>query len=442
MKRRSLRPLVNLAAIAILLLGLLGCGTTLDVDRAQRWLDTPRGPDLPTLGPPGSSQLPSPRGVRATSGELRTVPLQWDPLLSGDVGGYVVERSAAREGPYQSVATLAGRSATAFLDAGPPTWPRADAGRKELKDGETLFYRVRAFDSQGGVSSSVSAVVEATTAPAPDAPAGVRTFSHQPRQIPLSWEASRDPRIAGYVIERSPTSRGHFEQLAEISGRHETVYIDRALGDLRVFHYRISAVNTAGGRGEPSAPVRAVTKAEPLPPLGLSVRGRRLGANQLTWQPNVERDLTSYRLARRRSDARSSELVAVLPAGTTSVLDDEVGADERVTYSLVAMDGDGLDSVASELRVTSVGYELTAAAGAGGVELDWNPRSAEGWAGARVFLHGLRTTELGFSRDGHFVHGDVRPGKRYHYTVVMEAPDGTPAPGSPPVEITLPKTDG
>jgi fibronectin type 3 domain-containing protein len=285
-------------------------------------------------------------------------------------------------------------------------------------------------------------VVAATTAPAPNAPTGLRTFSHQPRQIPLSWEASRDPRVAGYVIERSPTSRGPFEQLADVSGRHDTVYIDRGLGDLRVFHYRISAVNTAGGRGEPSGAVRAVTKPEPLPPLGLSVQGRRLGANQLAWEPNVERDLTSYRLARRRSDDRSSELVAVLPAGTTSALDDAVGADEQVSYSLVAIDRDGLNSGASELEVTSVGYELTAAAAAGGIELAWNPRSAEGWAGARVFLDGLRTTELGFSRDGHFVHSDVRPGKRYRYTVVMEAPDGTPAPGSTTVEITLPEDDG
>ncbi|MGI9591036.1 MAG: fibronectin type III domain-containing protein [Myxococcota bacterium] len=433
------RPLEQAAAAVLAALALCGCGTSLDVDQARRWLDSPGGPELPALGPPGSTELPPPRGVRATSGELRAVPLYWDPLLAGDVGGYAVERASSREGSYQAIAALPGRSATAYLDWGPSNWPGADASRDQLADGETLFYRLRAFDSRGGLSSSVSAVVVGTTAPAPDPPTGLRTFSHQPRQIPLSWDASPDPYVAGYVIERSPTSRGPFEPLADVRGRFDTVYLDQGLGDLRVFHYRISAVNRAGGQGEPSAAVRAVTKSEPLPPLGLGVLGRRLGANRLAWEPNVERDLTGYRLARRRADARKSELVAVLPADSTRALDDAVGADEGITYILTAIDSDGLESDASLLPVTSVGYELSAQAGSDGVELAWNPRRDEGWAGARVFLHGLRTTELGFSPDGRFVHADVEPGERYRYSIVMEAPDGTPAPGSEPIEIALPE---
>jgi len=427
------------AAAAIAALLLTGCGTTLDVDRARRWIDAPQGPEVPTLGRPGSADLPSPRGVRATSGELRAVPLYWDPLLAGDVGGYAVERAAAREGPFAPVAALAGRAATAYLDTGPSGWPGTYAGRRELDDGETLFYRIRAFDSRGGLSSTVSAVVVGTTAPAPDLPSGLRTFSHQPRQIPLSWDASANPQVAGYLIERSPTSRGPFEPLVEISGRYSTVHLDQGLGDLRVFHYRISAVNTAGGRGAASAPVRAVTKSEPLPPLGLAVAGRRLGANRLEWEPNVERDLTGYRLARRRADARSSEVVVVLPPDTIRALDDSVGADESIVYTLIAVDSDGLESSASELPVTSVGYELSAEPSGDQIALAWNPRREEGWVGARVFLHGLRTTELGFSPDGRFVHRGVQPGKSYRYTVVMEAPDGTPAPRSAPIEVSLPE---
>jgi hypothetical protein len=433
---RTPRP----AALTIAWLLLTGCGTTLDVDLARRWIDAPEGPELPTLGAPGSAELPPPRGVRATSGELRAVPVQWDPVLAGEVGGYAIERSATREGPFQPVAALPGRSATAYLDSGPSSWPGASASRKQLNDAETLYYRIRAFDSQGGLSSKVSPVVVATTAPAPDPPTGLRSFSQQPRQVPLSWEASSDPTVAGYVIERSPTSRGPFEPLAEVSGRYQTVYLDQGLGDLRVFHYRISAVNTSGGRGEPSAPVRAVTKPEPLPPLGLGVTGRRLGANQLAWEPNVERDLTGYRLARLRTDAPASEIAMVLPSGTTRAVDEVVGADEQVTYSLIAIDSDGLESAASRLDVTSVGYELSAEAEGDAIELSWNPRSDEGWVGARVYLHGLRPTELGFSRDGHFRHTDLRPGKEYRYTVVLEAPDGRPAPTSTPIAVTLPKS--
>jgi hypothetical protein len=427
-------------AALLLALGLCSCGTTLDVDRARRWLDAPSDPEVPALAPPGSADLPSPRGVRATSGELRAVPLYWDPLLAGDVGGYAVERASAREGPFQYVAALAGRATTAYLDQGPARWPGSGAERKELDDGETLFYRIRAFDSRGGLAAAASEIVVGTTAPAPEPPADLRTFSHQPRQIPLSWEASGDPNVAGYVLERSPTGRGPFEPLAEVEGRFSTVYLDQGLGDLRVFHYRISAVNTAGGRGAASAPVRAVTKSEPLPPLDLKVVGRRLGVNELAWQPNVERDLVGYRLTRRRADTRSREVMLMLPPDVTRADDGAVGADEAITYSLVAVDSDGLESVAADLPVTGVGYELSAQARGDAVELAWNPRSEEGWAGARIFLHGLRTEELGFSSDGRFVHAGLEPGKRYRYSLVLEKPDGAPAPRSGLVEVVLPES--
>lgn len=430
--------------IALLLLLLLpslvtGCASSLDVNRARRWLDPPQTAALPELGAPGTASLPSPRGLRATSGQLRAIPLQWDPLLSGDVAGYAVERASDREGPFEPVAALAGLSTTAWVDEGPSHWPGAEGGRKELGDGETLYYRLRAFAPDGGLASSVSEVVAATTAPPPDPPEGLRAFSHQPREVPLSWQASANPWVAGYVVERSPTSRGPFSDLAEIDGRFSTVYLDENLGDLRVFHYRVAALNRAGGRGQPSKPVRAVTKPEPLPPLGFSLSGRKLGINELAWQPNVEADLAGYRLLRRRQGADETEPVASLPPQTTRVRDTLLGANETVTYTLVAFDSDGLESNAAHLDVTSVGYDLSAIARQDGVHLAWNPRREEGFTRAHVFLLGLRRTELGSSEDGTFHHREAKPGGRYRYAVVLERADGTLAPESSPVEIRLPK---
>ena len=181
-----------------------------------------------------------------------------------------------------------------------------------------------------------------------------------------------------------------------------------------------------------------VTKPEPLPPLDLTVSGQRLGANLLEWKSNVEQDLSGYRLSRRRADGRAAEVVATLPHDATRVLDNAVGADEAVDYELIAVDSDGLESAASRLAVESVGYELSATAQAGGILLTWNPRIPEGWAGGRIYLQGLRVTELGFSSDGRFVHLVTESGKRYRYVVVLEAPDGTPAPSSAAVEIERP----
>jgi hypothetical protein len=412
--RRSLR-----SALAVLagLLSPVACAGVLDFDRAREVLAPTRPPPLPALLE-AREELPVPEGLRATSGELRSVPLQWDPLLTPSVAGYAIERA---------LAAVAGNAATAFVDAG--------AGA----DAATLYYRVRAFAASGALAADPSAVVAATTAPAPAPPTGFRAYSHQPRSVPLAWEPSPDPTVGGYLVERSPSARGPFERLAQLEGRHSSVYVDRGLGDLRVFYYRIAAVNRAGGTGPLSDAIRAVTKPDPLPPTGLRLAGQRLGANRIEWEPNVEPDIVSYRVFRVRGAGR--ELLAEVPVSQTSAEDAGVGADERAAYSVIAVDRDGLVSEpAAVFQVASVGYRLVATARPGGVLLAWERRSDEGFRGARVLRHGaLRALELGFSEDGTWVDPDAEPGGRYRYSVVLERPDGSRAPASSPVEITFPR---
>jgi hypothetical protein len=406
------------------------------MEDARRWLERPEPTPLPEFFRPVESDLPAPTGLRAADGELRAVPLRWDPILVGDVGGYWVERAESPDGPWKRVAVVAGASSTVWVDRGPAG--SGDSEREDLGDGTTLFYRVRVFSVSGEVARAVSEPVEATTAPPPEPPEGLRAYSHQPRQVPLSWDASDDPTVTGYEIERSPSSGGPYETLATVEGRYETVYLDAGLGDLRVFYYRVLAVNADGGRGRPSEAVRAMTKPDPLPPIGLTVARQRLGRNDLTWEPNVETDLAGYRLLRIRDDESPPEVVASPKADTTRGADREVGADETVSYRVVALDRDGLESDASApVRVASVGYDLHAEPEEDGVHLTWNARADEGWSGARIYVHGaLGISELAFVEGDEYVHRGVQPGHHYRYSVVLERDDATRAPASTPVEIT------
>jgi fibronectin type 3 domain-containing protein len=413
----------------------------LDLGPARRVLRIPESTPAPVLEETPSAELRAPEGLRASSGELRAVPLKWDPLLTGDVGGYVVERALERDGPFDRLAAVEGRLATVYLDRGGEVEAGDEAEAASIGDGVTYFYRVRAYAPSGQVGVAASQVAAATTAPLPDPPEDLRSYSHQPRQVPLSWRTSRDPTVAGYVVYRSPTSRGPFEPLAELQGRYQTTYVDRELGDLRVFYYRVSAKNTAGGQGEPTEPVRAVTKPEPLPPVGLRVVERGLGSNQLAWEPNVEKDVVEYRLLRMREGSEVPEIVAALPRDQTSAKDTAVAADEKVSYALVAIDRDGLESAPSEpIVIQSVGYDLSATVRLDGVHLAWNPRTEEGFSGARVVRRGrLTQRDLGLVEGAEYADTDVKPGGRYRYVVVLERPDSSPAPPSSPVEIRFPE---
>jgi fibronectin type 3 domain-containing protein len=398
-----------------------------------------------------SADLPAPEGLRATSGELRMVPLKWEPLLVGDIGGYVVERASEREGHFEQLARVPERLTTTYIDrktipaappvsAAPDAEPALDEGDPR-QDGITWFYRVRAYATDGRVGSRASSLAVATTAPPPEAPEDLRAYSRQPRAVPLSWRASGDPNVVGYWVERSPTASGPFELLAEIEDRHQTIYVDRGLGDLRVFYYRVIAVNAEGGLGDATDPVRAVTKPEPLPPIGLHTIAQRLGANEVAWDPNVEEDITGYRLYRTLEGEDSPALVASLDADETTATDAAVGAGQRVSYTLVAIDRDGLESApGNPIEVESERYGLSATVRPDGVHLEWKDRSEEGFRGGHIFRTALlQNKNLGFSLENSFVDTEVRPGGTYRYTVVLERVDQTLAPRSAPVEISIPE---
>jgi fibronectin type 3 domain-containing protein len=406
-----------------------GCATP-SWDLVPDWPWTARAPELPPVVAAPPSQLPAPEGVRATSGEYREIPLLWDPLLAGDVGGYRIEGADEREGPYLPLADVWGRGVIAYADRG---------AERPLGDAVTRFYRIRAFTLAGQLSENASEVVVGTTAPRPDAPEELRAYSRQPREVPLSWRAAEDPRVAGYVVERSPSPDGPFEAIAQIEGRHATSYVDRGLGDLRVFYYRVAARNLGGAIGATSEPVRAVTKPEPLPPLGLRLVSRGLGANELAWEPNVEPDIVAYQLHRVYPDAAPVR-VASVPGDRTSARDTAVGAGQSITYRAIAVDRDGLESRFSDpVEVTGVNYDATAEVRTDGVHLRWDPRRDEGFVRARVEREGwFGRRVLGTSAQGSFVDTDVERGGVYRYVLVLERPGAVEAPASEPIPVRVP----
>jgi hypothetical protein len=399
-----------------------------------------------------TADLQAPEGLHATSGELRMVPVKWEPLLVGDVGGYVIERAPERDGRFEQLASIPGRLTTTYLDrktvpADPPVSAAPDSEpihseSVASQDGITWFYRVRAYSPDGSLASRASPLAVATTALPPEAPEDLRAYSRQPRSVPLSWRASDDLNVAGYRVERSPTASGPFELLTEIDGRHQTIYVDRGLGDLRVFYYRVIAVNAAGGLGTATTePVRAVTKPEPLPPIGLRTIDQRLGANALAWDRNVEEDIVGYRLYRTLEGKDSPTLIENLSADETTATDAAVAAGQRVSYTLVAIDRDGLESgPANPIEVESEHYGLSATVRPDGIHLEWNDRADEGFRGGHVFRATfLQNKSLGFSPGNSFVDTEVRAGATYRYAVVLERTDQSLAPRSAPVEISIPE---
>jgi uncharacterized protein len=432
---RRLRALLAVALLAP------GCGAALDVEGAARLLrsaETPR-PPLLTERPP--ADLPAPQGLRAVSGELRAAPLKWDPVLTGDVAGYVVERALREKGDFQRIGIVTDRFEISFVDRGSDLAPKAAPG-PDLGDGTTYFYRVRAFDGQGRIAAASSQVVSASTAPPPPRPEDLRVYSHQPRKIALSWRPSEDPTVSGYVVYRSPSESGDYLPVARVNGRYATTWVDLGLAPLRVFYYRVAALNQAGGEGAATAEVRGVTKPEPLPPAALHVAKAGLGRVQLAWEPNVESNIAGYRLLRLRDGADTEQVVAQLGPGETAAEDRAVGAGESLTYRVVAIDRDGLESAPSDpVEVVAPGYGLEARAEDGGVRLRWAAADDDAFQSARVMRDGrFGAREIARVQGHEYLDREVDPGQTYHYTIILVGRDGREALPSEQVEVRVPKS--
>lgn len=349
------RPALVCAACFALLAGC--AGSSLDLGGAGRSLRGSPPAPVPVLEETPAAALPAPEDLQATQDELREISLAWKPVGSQAVGGYVVERSLAEGGPFSRVAVLTDRFDTGLLDRGFDLAPKSAAtgGEPGLGDGAVYHYRVRAFDDSGHLSAAASAVVAGRTAPPPDPPEDVHVLSRLPRKVALGWTPSKDPTVRGYLVSRSPGPSGPFEPVAEITGRHSTHYVDRGLGDLRVFYYQVTSLSHAGARGAPSEAVVALTKADPLPPGGLRIAARDDAATVVAWDANVEPDVVVYRVLRRTEPGDEPSLVGLVRAPETSLRDPDAPSEATASYLVIAVDADGLESVPAEISVAGGG---------------------------------------------------------------------------------------
>ena len=368
----------------VAVLALLGAALGVACAGRFAWL-AERLPDgRPELAQERPSDLPPPEGLHATSTDDRRISLAWHPVLVGDVAGYAVLRSDDARGPYSQVARTDSRFATVVTDAG-----ESDGA---LGDGRTYHYRVHPYDAEGRISRSHAYLVT-RTAPGPEPPLGVQVYSHLPRRVVLSWEPSADASVSGYAVYRCPSAAGPWEQRALIEGRVNAVHEDAVDGDLRVMYYRVSAHNRFANESAMTEPLRAVTKAEPLAPIELSVARKSLGRVDLRWERNVEPDLARYeiwRAARPRgvepTEWQAEQRIGSVDVEVTEFADRAVGCGAALRYRLRAIDRDELVSEFSDtLEVTGLdlGLELTPQEG-GAWQLSWDPERVRGWRSVRV----------------------------------------------------------
>jgi fibronectin type 3 domain-containing protein/TolB-like protein len=167
-------------------------------------------PDLETNPSPTVSAVtrgkpPVPKDLKAESGLVRKVHLTWTANQEEDVEGYKLYRSKVKEGNYEFIKKISGRTSGSAADEG----GLFGFGTK-IEDGTTYYYVLTSYNKVN-VESDVSTVASATTKARPRSPTRL-SGEIQAAKVFLTWAPNPEPDIVSYTVyESTATGRRKIE---------------------------------------------------------------------------------------------------------------------------------------------------------------------------------------------------------------------------------------
>jgi hypothetical protein len=293
---------------------------------------------------------------------------------------------------------------------------------------------------------------------------GLAAISGELRAIPLRWDASREPEVAGYVVDRAPGADGPFSYIATLADRFATVYVDRGLdlapkrsagvasggllhGD--TYHYRVRPFDRAGRIGS-AAPtvVSATTAAKPAPPENVQAYSHLPRRVALRWLPASDARVNGYVVSRSPSPTGEYATLARIEGRHQTVYVDEALPDLGVFYYRVAsIDASGgVGDPSGAQRAVTKGEPLpptrlrVASQTIGANTLEWDANVEADLRGYQLLRRREGEDEYEVAAEvaasaASATDADVEPGERASYRVVALDADELRSPASEPVEI-------
>ena len=202
-----------------------------------------------------------------------------------------------------------------------------------LLDGTTYLYTMTAYN-QAGAESEQSVQLSLTT---PTVTSGLTAVSGKVRRVPLSWQVHPFAAVNGYRLQRATSKEGPYQELAVISDRQLTNYLDSGLTDKTTYWYRIVATSKEQGTGGASSVVSAITRDLPPTPLKLSAAQGEPRRVTLSWESSSMPDdeLSGFYLYRGEPGQEKLTRIAELTADKRSYRDAEEPLKDATAYSYV-----------------------------------------------------------------------------------------------------------
>lgn len=342
------------------------------------------------LSPPAA-----PAGLTATAGNTQ-VSLTW--TASADAVSYNVKRATVSGGPYVTVTSPSGASAT-------------DTG---LVNGTTYYYVVSAVNASGESGNSREASAQPLTPPS--APATLKAVAGN-AQVALTWSAV--PGATSYNLYRSAGSYSY--PVLYQQGVTASTYTDTGLSNGTQYVYKVAAVNAAGEGAQSNQVSATPGGTPPSAPTGLVARTSSYGGQvSLTW--NSVSGATSYNIYRSTTPGGEGTVPFYNGGGSTSFYDSAVTNGTTYYYTVTAVSNVGEGAASNEAGATPTSApppaptSLTASPGTGQITLTWTvPAGADSYSLYRGETSGGELSYQTGLTGSRYIDTGVTGGKRYYY---------------------------
>jgi DNA-binding beta-propeller fold protein YncE len=170
------------------------------------------------------------------------------------------------------------------------------------------------------------------------------TAQSRMNEIQVNWKPSRETYLEKYKVYRAERMDGEYTFIAATT---EHFYIDRGLPSNHAYFYRVSGIAKEGKESALSAAATAVTpKLVPGIPKQVRIEAQEKQIT-LSWLPNTEPFLSSYRIYRSKQPLQGFE--AVGQADRSLFIDSQLADETLYYYRITTVGKEADESAPSEI---------------------------------------------------------------------------------------------
>jgi len=268
------------------------------------------------------------------TGLPRVAKIIWRPHSNDKVKSYIIERKTLEDEKWQKIETIHGRLNAEFVD-------------EDLKDNYVYMYRVRVvtFDN---IVSTPSKIVKVVTKALPLSVSGIKATTSLAKEIKITWNKSTQEDFTRYYLYKSTKIDGRYELVAKL---HNNKFTDKVDEDGKTFFYRVSVVDVDGLESiNDKDSIQGMTLSKPNAPA--IVEAKLIDKIvELHWSKTDVRSKEYIVLRKHKKGWFNGDSEEFTGIKSTTFIDKRIEANSTYSYTVFAVDSNGIKSEASSVAV-------------------------------------------------------------------------------------------